>query len=85
MGIIATIEYEGHQILVKGFDSKISIAYDGKVVSRKKFITQDKYWFQAYEKDKHVDYEIEVEYTPEGFIIKAHRNGTQIFSKNPFS
>jgi hypothetical protein len=78
MGIIATIDYNGHQILVKGLDSKISIEYDGKVVSRKKFITRDKYWFQAYEMGKHVDYEIEVEYTPEGMIIKAHRNGIQI-------
>jgi hypothetical protein len=84
MGIIATIEYGEHQILVKGLDSKISIEYDGKVVSRKKFITQDNYWFQAYEKGKHVDYEIEVEYTPEGFIIKAHRNGIKIFSKDSF-
>ena len=84
MGIIASIDYDGHQILVNGLDSKISIEYDGKVVSRKKFITRDKYWFQAYEKGKHVDYEIEVEYTPEGFIINVYRNGIQIFSKNPF-
>ena len=84
MGIIASIDYDGHQILVNGLDSKISIEYDGKVVSRKKFITRDKYWFQAYEKGKHVDYEIEVEYTPEGFVINVHRNGIQIFSKNPF-
>ena len=85
MGIIATIEYNGHQIIVRGLNGKISIEYDGKVVSRKKFITRDKYWFQAYEKGKHVDYEIEVEYTPDSFIIKAYRNDTQIFSKDPFS
>jgi hypothetical protein len=84
MDIIATIDYNGHQIMVKGLESKISIEYDGKVVSRKKFITRDKYWFQVYEKGEYVDYEIEVEYTPEGFIVKAYRNNVQIFSKNRF-
>jgi hypothetical protein len=84
MGIITRINFNGHQIIVKGLEGKISIEYDGKVLSRKKFITRDKYWFQAYEKEKHVDYEIEVEYTPEGFIIRARRNGIQIFSEDPF-
>lgn len=84
MGVIVTINYDRNLITVNGLNGKISIEYNGKVVSRKQFVTQDKYWFQAYEDGRQADYEIEVEYTPEGFIIKAYRNGTQIFSKEPF-
>lgn len=83
MGILATVYYHYHQIIVEEskWTGNITVKYDGKKISSKNYLFGRKHMFDTTEDGQHAHYEVSLSFPYITRKVTISRNGVVIFSQ----